>query len=128
MINIITLQGAKDILSQYPGDEYCVIGPTESVCAGFGYWLILIEDLERVIKHNEHEWTRKLYHYNDRIYDTRLYRKPNMIANIPDDIIHTLIDEGYLVPKISDKEWNVQVALGVAPQDRRYLIRNKVEK
>lgn len=130
MINITTLQGAKDVLSQYLGDEYCVIGPQNNgnIVVGFG-WLVKIVDIENIIVHNEYEKTRKLYSYNGHIYDTRLYWKlKNMIANIPEDIIHMLIDEGYLVLEISEKEWDVQAALGTAPDIKKYLIRNKVGK
>ncbi len=103
MINITTLQGAKDVLSQYSGDEYCVIGPqnTDNIVVGFKYWLVKITDVDKAIYHYEEVWS--------------------MITKIPEDIVSILIDEGYLVSEISKKEWNVQVALGTAPY-RRYLI------
>ena len=130
MINITTLQGAKDTLSQYSGDEYCVIGPqnNDDITIGFGHWLVEIANIESITVHNEYERTRKLYSTNGQIYDNRVYYKPNMIAEIPDDIIHTLLDEGHLVLEISEKEWDVQVALGTVPRYKRYLIRNKVAK
>ena len=115
MINITTLQGAKDVLSQYPEDEYCVIYAqgTGNIVAGFGYWLVEIVNMEESIKHNELFARDDAYYYSIPIAT---------IAKIPKDIIYTLIDEGYLVLEISEKEWNVQEALGTAPQYRRYLI------
>ncbi len=113
MINITTLQGAKDVLSQYSGDdgEYCVIGPqsNDNFVTGFGYWLVKITDIEEGVYHSKETWRM-------------------ITIKIPEDIMNTLIDEGHLVPKISEKEWDVQVALGTAPRYKKYLIRNKVEK
>jgi len=108
MINITTLQGAKDILSKYSGDEYYVISSQEDDSIFAGHWLIKIMDVDEAI-----------YYYRE-VY--------SMIAEISEDIICTLINEGYLVSEISEKEWDIQVALGTAPSHRRYLIRNKVEK
>lgn len=105
MINITTLEGAKDVLSQYPGDEYCVIGPQDidNIFMGFKYWLVKIADVEEVTYFYKEVWS--------------------MITKIPEEIVYALIDEGHLIPEISEKEWNVQVALGTAPDVRKYSIR-----
>ena len=118
MIHPTTLTGAKDVLSQYIGDEYYIIYDTLKGTAA--YWLVEVMDVEGCIVHNEHsEFMRNYKHPSWEFWDSR---SPSAIARIPKFIMIDLINEGFVVRSMSDKEWRVQIALGTAPAYRPYLI------
>ena len=52
-------------------------------------------------------------------------QSPIPYVQIPDDIVAQLMDEGFIIPRISDKEWRVQKALGTAPTCRLYAIQEE---
>ena len=118
MIKPTTFAGAKDILSQYVGNEYYIIYDTLE--GKTGYWLVEVMDIEGCIFHNDHsEYMNNHKRHKWEYWD---FRSPTPIARIPEFIMRGLIDDGFVVRSMSDKEWRVQVALGTAPAYRPYLI------
>ncbi len=47
---------------------------------------------------------------------------PKPFVKVDEFIMLDLIDEGFVIKSMSDKEFEVQVALGTAPEYRSYLI------
>lgn len=117
MIRPTTLTGAKDILTQYMGDEYYII---YTVLEGTtGYWLVKIMDVEGCVIHNDHS---KYMNKHSKDWEYWDFKSPIPIAYIPESIMPRLINENFVVRSMADKEWRVQVALGTAPTYRPYLI------
>lgn len=105
MILPTTLKSTKDVLLQYYTDtnEYCIIyGKVDDT---LNYWLV-----ETTFMFKDKDSTP--------FYD---YCVP-AIVYISETIMLQLIDEGFVVKCMSDKEWAVQEALGTAPVHRSYLI------
>ena len=119
MIKPTTLKGAKDILSQYAGDEYYII--YDKLDGTIAYWLVEIIDTEGCATHNEHsEYMNWRCRHKD--WDYWYFRSPIPIAHIPEFIMIELIKDGFVARSMSDKEWRIQIALGTAPAYRPYLI------
>ena len=130
MITPTTFIGAKDILSQYVGDEYYII--YEKLGDTLGYWLVEIMDTEGCVRHNELEACSPQCKCSycssgliNNIYHT-FFRSPEAVVHIPEFIMLKLIKDGFVVRSMSDKEWRVQIALGTAPAYRPYLISGEV--
>lgn len=113
MIHLTTFDGTEEALLQYIGDEYCII--YEKLENTLGYWLVEIMNVEGCMAHNALKAPKPHY------------RLPVAIANIPEFIMNSFIDMGFVVPDIPDKEWSVQTALGTAPVYRIYLIKGEIE-
>lgn len=83
-------------------------------------------DVEDCIARNEHsKYNMNNYKHNDWEYWEDL-RSPTPIVRIPKFIMLRFINEGFVVPSMSDKEWRVQIALGTVPAYRYYLIPGEV--
>lgn len=119
MIHPTTLAGAKDVLFQYAGNEYYIIYDTLE--GKTGYWLVEVMDTEGCVMHNDHS-EHMNWRYRHKGWDYWYFRSPIPIAYIPKFIMRDLIDDGFVVYSMSDKEWRVQIALGTAPSYRPYLI------
>jgi len=131
MIRPSTLSGTKDILLQY-GNEYCIV--YAKFAGEWEYWLIEIMDMENcMLKNNEasskipfckctctHDHICNHCKWCDEEYTITFAPRP--IVQIDDHIMLDLIDEGFVVKSMSDKEYQVQKALGTAPVYRSYLI------
>ena len=138
MIRPTTLNGAKDILLQY-GNEYCIL--EYFMDSKQGYWLVEIKDMEKCLLRNKDEIDKykppscscvctctgdyicdhcKWCTDGEEFYIVVF--TPDAIAEIPEFIMLDLIDEGFVVKSMSDKEYQVQTALGTAPAHRHYLI------
>ena len=138
MIRPTTLNGTKDILLQY-GSKYCIIyymyGHKE------GYYLVEIADMENCMSKNSKALNKKppykctctpdhicnhckWYYYDNDEYTTVFV--PEVIAEIDEFIMLQLIDDGFVIKSMSDKEYQVQNALGTAPDYRPYLIAKEV--
>ena len=127
MIRPTTLEGAKDVLEQYSGDECCIIY-AQLDHNKHDYWLVETMDVEHCIELND------LLKYSlgstcscDQYYGiVREHHSPTAIVHIPELIMLQLINDGFVHISMSDKEWSVQIALGTAPVYRSYLIPREV--
>ena len=121
MIQPTTLEGAKDILRQYMGDEFCIV--YTKIQGTTGYWLTEVHDLTMCAEINEMEGKHDPdpYGYCDCI-ECKGRAVPQAIARIPDIIMMELIDTGFVYTNIDDMEVKVQIALGTMPMYRTYQI------
>lgn len=128
MIQATTLNGTKDILMQY-GNDYCII--YEKLKNILGYWLVETIDIENCVDHNElasyhHNISKYSDYYYWDYYGDFIYYLPEPLVHIPELIMMHLINTGFVLRSMSDKEWLIQKALGTAPVYRPYIISEKV--
>ena len=105
MIKVTTIQGAKEILKQYSGGEYCVI--YMNLPKRFEYSLVPIKKLA------EFEVAPTIFDFCEPPME--VLRVWLSVAQIPEFIMLELIDQGYVVKDMSEEERRVQEALGTAP-------------
>ena len=81
-----------------------------------------MEEVERNRKLLQTPAQRKRWHGWDQVFDRH---SPHPFVSIPGDIMDQLLQAGVVALSISDKEWEVQSALGTAPNYRAYTIQKE---